>query len=243
MPFPSTCIRLLQLCWKHYCLPNLHKHAAKLRYFWMMPLPLPWMPCIPWFQLHCKSCLEDSHYLETCFLTFLFLQTGMQFLHKASSFLTICLFLQPNSISNLTTRLIKRFSSMTKLFKAHLNQKLQGSLKFSGFTIMALRQLYCNLALLNMWMVAAPSHIGSPHLSDLTWNLCFFLIEYREGKCYAQLCLSQDSWESPFVDSHSSVWWFFVMSWEHAIHVHHCPSVVLSLWMVNALSSSTPTLT
>ncbi len=76
----SGCIRLLQWCWRHFSLPNHHKHATKPCCLWMMPLSLPCMPCNPWF-LHCKPWLGDLPSHKRCFSIFLFLQIDMPFLH------------------------------------------------------------------------------------------------------------------------------------------------------------------
>ncbi len=135
-------------------------------------------------------------------------------------------FVPTKSISILTTRLVEKYSSTIKLLKANLNQKL-APLRFSGSTLRALSWLSCVLVLPKLLMFAAHCHIGSPHHCNLTWQPFFFLINYGEGECYAQLCLSQDSQESSIEDSCSSFLWFIVMSWEHAMHVPLCPSLVL----------------
>ncbi len=41
MLFASKCLRLMHLCWKHFCLSNHHKHAVKLCCLWMVPGPKP----------------------------------------------------------------------------------------------------------------------------------------------------------------------------------------------------------
>ncbi len=155
---------------------------------------------------------------------------------------------QTKSISIMTTRLVNKYSSMTKRSMANLNPKLLNPLTFFRSTLMALWQYHCGLVLLNVSMFTTPCHIGSPHLCNLIWNSFFFLIDYGEGECYAQLHLSHDSQESSFVNSNAS---FFGSLWCHehvlctchacAMHMPHCPSLVLSLCELNALSSSKPT--
>ncbi len=89
---------------------------------------------------------------------------------------------------------------------------------------MVLWQLVCGPVLLNMSMFAAPCNIGRPHQCNFTWNSCFVLIDYGEGKCNAQMCLLQDSWESPLVDSCSS---FYGSLWHHVLVPCTCTSVLL----------------
>ncbi len=139
---------------------------------------------------------------------------GTPFLHAEKNWSMMHCFVPTKSISILTTRLVKRFRNMTKRFKANSNLKLQDSLTFCRSILMSLWQFACSLDLLNMSMFSAPCHIGSPHLCNLIWNWCLFLVGYWEGECYAQLCLSQDSQESSFVDSCSS---FYGSLW---CHVH-----------------------
>ncbi len=123
------------------------------------------------------------------FLNIPLLATGMSFLCKESNWSMIHCSMPTRSISTLNTRLVKKFSSMTKHFKANLNQKLQDPLTFSGSILMALWQFACSLVLLNVSMLATPCHIGSPHLCNLIWNPCLFVINYGEGECCVQLCL------------------------------------------------------
>ncbi|KAL7461654.1 hypothetical protein ACHAXS_002065 [Conticribra weissflogii] len=81
---------------------------------------LPCMPCSPWFQLHCKPCLDDLFSLEICFSTFLFLQISTPFLHVENNWSMMHYFMPTKSISILTIWLVKMFSNMTKPFKASL---------------------------------------------------------------------------------------------------------------------------
>lgn len=93
--------------------------------------------------------------------------------------------------------------------KANLNQKLQDSLTFSGSILTAQWQLACSLVLLNMSIFAALCHIESPHLCNLIWNSCFFLIDYGE-----------EEWESSCVDSFSSC---YGSLWHHGYILCKCP--------------------
>ncbi len=61
MLYMKACIRLLQLFWRHFCLPNHHKHVIKSCCLCTMPWSLSCMPCKPQFQVCCKPCLEDLH--------------------------------------------------------------------------------------------------------------------------------------------------------------------------------------
>ncbi len=145
MPFVNECIRLSQLCWRHFCLPNHHNHVARLRYWWMMPWPLSCMPCNLQSQLRCRLHLEDSRSLEICFSTFLSLQIGRQYLLEGNNWsMTLCS-TQIKSKTILTTRLVKKSLNMTKRYMANSNLNLRDPLTFLGSTLMALWQFHCGL--------------------------------------------------------------------------------------------------
>ncbi len=228
----NNCIRLLQLCWKHYCLPTT------------MDM-LPGCNSCGWcfghchachrfqFQLHCKPHLEDT-FSQGRFLNILLLADWYAILVCREQSVNGVLLCPNEQLINLTLWLVKKSSNMTKLLKVNLNQKLLEPLRFFGST-----QYHCDdkLAVLPMvLMFDVPCHIRSPHLCNLTWNSCFFLINYVE----ALLHLSPDSQETPLVDFHMSFLWFFVISWAWAMHAHSCHSLVLSLCVLNALSSLYP---
>ncbi len=162
-------------------------------------------------QAHCTLCLEDLCSIETCFLIFLFLQIGRQSLHGESNQSMMPCFMPTKSISNLSTRLVKRSLSMTKRSMANLNKNIQNPLTFFESTLTALRQFHCGLILLNMSMFAAPYHIVSSH-------------NYMEGECYAQFHLSHDSQESSSVDSNAS---FFGSLWHYEHMPCTCPFILL----------------
>ncbi len=90
---------------------------------------------------------------------------------------------------NFDYQVVKRSSSMTKGFRAILNHKLQSPLTFFGSILTALWQFACGVVFWNTSMFAAPCHKRSPHLCNLIQKSCFFLIDYQEGECYAQLHL------------------------------------------------------
>ncbi len=69
--------------------------------------------------------------------TFLFLQSEMPFLRKESNWSIIHCSLPTKGILILIIRLVNKFSSMTKRFKASFNQRLQDPLTFAGPTLMA----------------------------------------------------------------------------------------------------------
>ncbi len=167
-----------------------------------MPWPLSCMPCSPRSQLNCRPCLENLCSLETCFSTSLFLPIGKPSLHRENNWSMIHCYMPTKSKSTVTTRLVIRFLSMTKCFMSNLKT-------FFGSILMALGQFYCCKVLQKVLLFATPCHIGSPHLCNIIWKSCFFLIYCREGECFAQLCLSHDSQETSCVDSHAS----FLGSW------------------------------
>ncbi len=165
----KQCIRLLQLFWKHCCLPNHNKeHVARLHYLWMMLWLLPGMSCVQWFELCCKPSLEDLCSLMTYVSTLLFLCIGMPFSHIESNWSTMQCFTLTESMSILTTRLVKKSSSMTKCLKA--NQSKKDPLTFSVFTLIELWQFFWDSALQNMFMIATYWPIGSQYLCSLLWN-------------------------------------------------------------------------
>ncbi len=218
---------------KTLLLANHYGHAARLQFLWMMLWPLSCMPWIPQFQLHCKPHLEDT-FSQGRFLNILLLADWYAILVCREQSVNGVLLCPHEQLINLTLWLVKKSSNMTKLLKVNLNQKLLEPLRFFGST-----QCHCDdkLAVLPMvLMFDVPCHIRSPHLCNLTWNSCFFLINYVE----ALLHLSPDSQETPLVDFHMSFLWFFVISWAWAMHAHSCHSLVLSLCVLNALSSLYP---
>ncbi len=130
---------------KHSCLPNHHKHAAKLCCLRMMPWPLQFTPCGVWSQLHCRLCLEDLRSLETHFSIFLSLLIGKPSFQGESNWSMMLCFVPTKSTSTLTTRLVRKSSSMTKRLMANLIPNLLDPLTFFDSTLMALLQFHCNL--------------------------------------------------------------------------------------------------
>ncbi len=125
MPFANECIRLLQLCWKHFCSSNHHKHAAKPHCLWMMPWSLPCMPFGLRSQLHYRPILEDLFSLKTCFLIFLFLLIGRQFFQGESNWSMMPCFVPTKSLSTFTIKL-EKILKFDKTLYGKLKPKITG---------------------------------------------------------------------------------------------------------------------
>ncbi len=128
------------------------------------------------------------------------------------------------SESILTTRLVKKYSSMTKRFMVNLNLKLLGPLTFLGSPLTALWQFHCGLVLWNVSMFATPCLIRSPHLCNLIWNPCVLPLWLRGGRVLCPVAPLLWFPESSNVDSHAS---FFGSLWCHEHMPCMCSCVLL----------------
>ncbi len=199
------------------------------------------MPCISWFQSHCKQCLEDLRFLKICFSTSLLLHIGIPLLHVESNWSMMhCL--------NLTKAINFDYQIGQKVLK--YGKTLKGKLKPKTTRPFGIHQVHSNSTVILIWdlvlskilIFATLCHIASPHLCNLTPNPWFFLINYGEGEIYATLHLLQNSWESSCVDVFSSCLWFFMTSWALAMYAPLSSFCCMSFCVLNTLSSSIPTL-
>ncbi len=185
MLFASTCIRLLLLCWKYYYFPSHHKHIIKLCCLWTMPLPLPCMPCSPWFELCCKPCLKDLHSLKICFSAFLTAKRGRytytakpykQCIPVKNSHFFSCTKIHTNIFVESSICFYCQYTKKAKqgvLYQSnfiHQSHNSSGTLSKSGQTFpVILKNYFYNIVC--WYMYTKPSHIPVTYQTKLLFVL------------------------------------------------------------------------